>query len=71
VTDRHSGYVVALASDIRDDDAEAIINALRMVRGVISVEPVMADIQSWIAESRRDLEWRDAIRTMVQGIARP
>jgi hypothetical protein len=50
VTDRHSGYVVTLAADVRDDDAQAIITALRMVRGVISVEPVIADIQSLIAD---------------------
>src|SRR4051794_28125087 len=25
MTDRHSGYVVTLAADVRDDDAEAII----------------------------------------------
>jgi hypothetical protein len=68
VTDRHSGYVVTLAADVRDDDAQAIITALRMVRGVISVEPVIADIQSLIAESRRDLEWREALRAMVQGM---
>jgi hypothetical protein len=66
VTDRHSGYVVTLAEDIREDDAEAVINALRMVRGVISVEPVIADIQSVIAESRRDVEWREALLAMMR-----
>jgi hypothetical protein len=34
VTDRHSGYIVVLAEDIREDDAEGTLNALRMVRGV-------------------------------------
>jgi hypothetical protein len=66
VTDRHSGYVVTLADDVRDDDAEAIITALRMVRGVISVQPVVADIQSVIAEARRDVEWREALLAMMR-----
>jgi hypothetical protein len=28
VTDRHSGYIVTLDADIREDDAEAIVTAL-------------------------------------------
>ena len=31
MTDRHAGYVVTLNEDIREDDAEAIINAIRGV----------------------------------------
>jgi len=30
VTDRHAGYVVVLAEDIREDDAESTLTALRM-----------------------------------------
>lgn len=33
MTDRHAGYIVTLAADIREDDAEHIINAIRMVKG--------------------------------------
>lgn len=43
MTDRHSGYLVTLARDMREDDAEAIITALRMVRGVESVTPVQSN----------------------------
>lgn len=42
MTDRHSGYVVVLDHDMREDDAEATLNALRMVKGVLSVEPIIA-----------------------------
>lgn len=52
MTDRHSGYLVVLDQDIREDDAEATLTALRMVRGVLSVEPVVSDIQQVIAERR-------------------
>ena len=44
MTDRHSGYIVILGADQREDDAEAVINAIRMVKGVLSVEPVVAGI---------------------------
>lgn len=41
MTDRHAAYIVVLAEDIREDDAEHVLNALRMVSGVVSVEPVV------------------------------
>lgn len=52
MTDRHCGYVVTLDKDIREDDAEAIISAMMMLRGVLTVEPVTADPGTMIAESR-------------------
>ena len=57
MTDRHSGYVVTLASDIREDDAEAIITALGQIRGVISVTPVVADVQTAVASQRAKIKW--------------
>jgi hypothetical protein len=43
MTDRHSGYVVALDRNMREDDAQAVLDAIQMVKGVISVRPVVAD----------------------------
>ncbi len=42
MTDRHAGYVVALDADMREDDAEAIIAAISMIKGVLAVQPVVA-----------------------------
>lgn len=51
--ERHGGYVVVLEDDMRDDDAEATLNALRMVKGVLSVTAVVADqAPAWIIEDR-------------------
>ena len=57
MTDRHSAYIVTLERDIREDDAEAVRTALRMITGVLSVEPVVADLGQHIANERakRDL----------------
>ncbi len=65
MTDRHSGYVVTLAKDIREDDAEAVITALKMIKGVVSVKPVVADVVMHIAEERRDSGWREALRKLA------
>ena len=43
MTDRHAGYVVTLTSDIREDDAESTLNALRHIKGVVAVEPIIAE----------------------------
>lgn len=57
MTERYSGYVITMAHDIREDDAEQVINALRLIRGVVDVRPVVADgVESWIAESRVRVE---------------
>ena len=65
MTDRHAGYIVTLAQDIREDDAKAVITALRMVKGVMSVEPVVADIQYHMAEQRINREWTDRLYAMI------
>lgn len=43
MTDRHCGYLVTLAEDVREDDGRSIVAALRMIRGVVDVQPVEAD----------------------------
>lgn len=71
MTDRHSGYLVTLAKDIREDDARKIIDALRMVRGVLTVEPVVSDLfLQQIAEQRADEAWRTRIHDMLDAARR-
>lgn len=43
MTDRLAGFIVTLEKPIREDDAEATLAAIRMIRGVVSVDPVVAD----------------------------
>jgi hypothetical protein len=52
MTDRHAGYIVTLEKDLREDDAEYTLNALRMVKGVLSVKPVVSNIEVHMAEDR-------------------
>lgn len=50
--DRHMAYVVTLNQDTREDDAQAIINALVMIKGVLSVEQVKAEPMGMAVSSR-------------------
>lgn len=52
MTDRYNALVVTLERDIRDDDAEHIIQAIQMIKGVLSAEGNVADMSSHVAESR-------------------
>lgn len=56
MTGRHCGYIVALEGNIRDDEAEATLAAMRMIKGVIAVEPVEGDINTAIAKSQARFE---------------
>lgn len=39
MTDKVKGFTVTLDSDVRTDDMESILNAVRMIKGVVHVEP--------------------------------
>lgn len=45
MTDRIRTLTVALDHDYRDDDAQAILDAIRMVRGVAAVEAEVAGVE--------------------------
>lgn len=61
MSDRIKGFVVSLDKDYRDDDAAVILNAIRMVRGVASVEPCLASIDDHINRDRVRRELWDKI----------
>ena len=70
MTDRHAAYIVILDTDIREED-EGVLAALRMIRGVASVEPVTADpLAGQIAAGRRDREWLDRLGALAAGMTR-
>lgn len=70
MTDRHSGYLVTLAADIREDDAQPLLAAMRLLRGVIAVEPIINLPEVMIAEARANADWRDRILEMLAGLDR-
>lgn len=66
MTDHHSGYIVTLASDIREDDAKRVMDALRMFKGVLSVKPVPSDVTQHIADERANRRWQDALYDLAR-----
>lgn len=67
MTDRLKGCWVAFDRDIREDDAEQMLNAIRMVKGVSAVDTSVANPNDWIARQRV----RDEIGKKVLDILYP
>jgi hypothetical protein len=52
MTDSIKGCFIAFDHDIREDDVEPLINAIRCLKGVQSVEQHVADVEDWHARER-------------------
>lgn len=66
MTDRIQSLTVALTKDVRDDDLDALVAAIKQMRAVADValgEPV--DITDYMARIRVDLEWRDKVLSLL------
>jgi hypothetical protein len=66
MTDRIFSYTVTLDREIREDDAEAITNAIRMIKGVTEVIPLVADPTLHWAEMRARRELIDKIWAVLK-----
>lgn len=56
MTDRIKGVYVALDKDYRIDDAEAILDAIKMIKGVSDVAVNITDFDDWTNRSRIRME---------------
>jgi hypothetical protein len=65
MTKRISGFKVALAEDIREDDIKKVVTALRMVKGVIGVEPLENSTEDYIQAIRVKTRVRDALYSLI------
>lgn len=65
MTDRLKGVLVTFEEDVREDDAKHIINAIKMIRRVLTVKPVPSNIDQSIAEDRVRQEIHKKLFKMV------
>ncbi|HMG15529.1 MAG TPA: hypothetical protein VK590_08790 [Saprospiraceae bacterium] len=66
MTDRYFALSVALEKDIRDDDAESLLQAISMLRGVLKVSPLISSPENWVAEERARHELRMKLLDLVK-----
>lgn len=67
MTDRYNAFIVVLERDIREDDAEPILNAIKHIRGVLSVKPHVADFSDSIATERVRAELQQKLWDVLRG----
>lgn len=67
MTDRVKGLIVSLDTDIRVDDVEPLVNAIRCLQHVAGVEVSVTDSSDMLARMRVDTEWRGKILKLLQG----
>jgi hypothetical protein len=61
MTDRLKGVVVTFDRDIREDDAQEIINAIKMIRGVLAVDQSVADYDDHMNRARIEREYKQKV----------
>lgn len=61
MTDRIYALSVALAEDVRTEDVENIIRAIKMIKGVLDVDLHVTDISQWTAQRRAKAELSAAL----------
>lgn len=66
MTNRYNAFLVVLEHDIRDDDAEPILNALKQIKGVLSVKPHVKEFSDSIAQERARQELRMKLWNALQ-----
>ena len=52
MSDRYVGFVVVLEEPLKDEDAEEIRNAISMIKGVVSVSLMVADLGYYAAREQ-------------------
>ena len=67
MTDRIHSVTVALTKNIRIDDAQPILDAIGMIKGVLNVAPNIADSSDWVIRQRVESEIRSRILASFQG----
>lgn len=68
MTDRIKGLTVTLEKDIRVDDCEVILNAIRMVRGVASVATHVSDTDHYFAKEQLKSEFKEKIWKLTDSL---
>ena len=65
MTDRYVGFLVALENPMRDDDSQATLAAIRQIKGVVDVKPVIGDHNTMIGDMRARRRLSEQLLSLV------
>lgn len=66
MTDRYNAFIVILGNDIREDDAQEIINAIKMIKGVLTVTPHVSGLVDLIAEKKAKIKILKKLYSVIE-----
>ena len=65
MTDRVKALTVVLDKDVRIDDVEALMDAIKMLKGVRKVTPEVANVADHVADMRARGEVVEKLLTLI------
>ena len=68
MADRIKGLTVSFDHDIHKEDCKAIIDAIKMIKGVEDVEMHVIEINDWFARKHVKSELREMIANWLQAL---
>jgi len=68
MTDKIKGLIVTLDQDYRDDDCQQIVNAIEMIKGVISVDMRVYEGNDLMNRVRIKHEVTEKLRNVIKEI---
>ncbi len=66
MTDKANALVVTLERDIREDDVQPLVDAIKQMRGVASVDLNIADMNEHVANMRVRLDLREKLFRVLE-----
>ena len=67
MTDRYHSLTVVLENNLRTDDVEPLMNAIRQLRGVLKVSGEVSDVNSHMAELRARADLGQRVLNVITG----
>ncbi len=68
MTDRYNAFIVILEKDIRDDDAQSTIDAIKQIKGVLDVQPQISNGSDIVTKLRLRTEIEQKLFSVLRDI---
>ncbi len=66
MTDRLKGVLVTFDREIRDDDAQPLLEAIKMLRGVLSVKQYICGMEDYMMYERGYMDARNKVFDLLR-----
>lgn len=67
MANHYNALTIVLEEDLHEDDAKALIDAIQMMRGVLTVTPNVRDIASAVSDARAKQELTLKLLEVLRG----